>query len=258
MHEGFARFFERPSRESLRDLLQYSVGETDRIDFKESLPEKTKLAKHLLAFANSGGGVIILGVKDGVGAEVAIGLPEIKDKADIKKQVMSYLPSSLLFDIIDFSFSDSEYPTLKGKTFQVIIVESKNNDLPYICEKEGDDIKANVIYVRKGTNTTEATHDDVQRIVNQRIDSKYSSTNILRLEEHLGQLKVLYGEIPTHIKKGKDNIPLFSGLKSLVQQIDRAFYEYESNPNYPKESYQEFIARSIEMKKAKIRGVLEV
>ena len=40
-HEGFARFFETPSREALRDLLKHSVGETDHIDFKAELPEKT-------------------------------------------------------------------------------------------------------------------------------------------------------------------------------------------------------------------------
>lgn len=77
MHEGFSRFFEKPSRDTLRDLLKYGSGEADRFDFKETWPDKAKIAKHILAFANSGGGALIIGIKDD-GGLAASGIPEGK------------------------------------------------------------------------------------------------------------------------------------------------------------------------------------
>jgi hypothetical protein len=65
IHESFAKFFEKPTRDRLRELLKNNVGELDNLDFKESFPEKEKLAKHILAIANSKGGVIIVGQKKG-------------------------------------------------------------------------------------------------------------------------------------------------------------------------------------------------
>lgn len=59
LYEEFAVFFENPTRDSLRKLLSRNFGESNQIDFKESWPESNKLAKHILAFANSGGGVIL-------------------------------------------------------------------------------------------------------------------------------------------------------------------------------------------------------
>jgi hypothetical protein len=53
--EEIARFLESPSREGLRNILKNHVGELSDLDFKENLPEPTKLAKHILAMANTWG-----------------------------------------------------------------------------------------------------------------------------------------------------------------------------------------------------------
>lgn len=260
-HEGFARFFEAPSREALRDLLKHSVGETDQIDFKAELPEKAKLAKHLLAFANSGGGALIIGVTDGEAME-PVGVTQLTDKADIQKMVSPYLPSTLQYEVFDFSFTESEYPSIKGKTFQAILVESNEKDLPYICKRNGDYIRENVLYVRKGTNSTEANHDDLQRVINKRLDTGYSSTRTLSLEEHLGQLKLLYKEIPRDIKIPKEGA--FNQLNAFVRiAVDMQnalgnLYETKPNPEFPEEDYEQFVLRLIDMKKARIKQEIEV
>lgn len=259
LHEGFAKFFENPTREALRDLLKLGIGETNTLDFKEVLPDKTKLAKHLLAFGNSGGGAMVIGVKDGKANE-AVGISEKVDKSDLENQLSPYLPSSLQYEIFDFSYADSEYPKLIGKAFQVIIIESNSQNLPYLCKKSGDGIKDNVIYIRKGTSSTEANHDDIQRIINKRIDTKFSTTNVLNLEEHLEQLKLLYKQIPmmVTINKTFSTDSIFGGLLSLATQLNNSLYEYEPNPIYPKESYQEFVAKTIDAKKAKIKQIIEI
>jgi hypothetical protein len=61
LHEGFARFFEEPRRENLRELLRDTAGEYSHLDFKREWPETWKLARHILAIANSGGGSLVSG-----------------------------------------------------------------------------------------------------------------------------------------------------------------------------------------------------
>jgi hypothetical protein len=259
LHEGFAKFFEMPTRESLRNLLRTNVGETDNIDFKLELPEKGKLAKHMLALANSGGGVIISGVKDGENLE-AVGTNRLIDKSDIQKQVFGFLPDVLEFEVLDFPFRDSEYLALKGKTFQVVIVESNPKCLPYFSKSDGADIRGNTIYVRKGTNSAEASGEDVQRLINRRLDTGFSSTRILSLEEHLEQLKLLYKEIPRAltVSRGTKIGGVLAEMFASMSSLRDALYEEVDNPDYPKEGYHQFIARAIEVKKKKILSLLEV
>lgn len=250
VHEGFARFFETPTRQSLRELLANSIGETDQIDFKAELPEKPKLAKHLLGLANSNGGVLILGVSEDE-ALTATGVEEIVDKADIHKMVAPYIPSSLTYEVLDFYFDATEYPQIKGKSFQVIIVESDPKCLPYLSLRAGEGIKDNSIYVRKGTNTTEATHDDVQRVINARLETGYSSSSVIDLEEHLAQLRALYATIPQY------HSSLRSVFSNFAQRLG-ALYDEKPNPNYPDEGFEPFIARLIAKKKIRIEKVLDL
>ncbi|WP_334191151.1 ATP-binding protein (plasmid) [Synechococcus elongatus PCC 11801] len=191
-HEAFAKFFEEPTRVALRNLLKDNIGETDNLDFKEAWPESTKLAKHILAMANSGGGVIIVGIKQSDKNSLeAIGVQEIKDKSDIFKQFRSYIPSEVSLEILDFSYQDSEYEKIKNKSFQVLIVDYNPEILPLLAKKTGKEIKQNCVYIRKGTNSEEANHEELQRLINSRIETGYSSSKSLELSEHLDQLKTL-------------------------------------------------------------------
>ncbi len=62
------RFFDiickNPSRDGFVTFVKESCGEQDNIDFKEKWIEKSKLAKIMLAIANSGGGMVVIGIKD--------------------------------------------------------------------------------------------------------------------------------------------------------------------------------------------------
>jgi predicted HTH transcriptional regulator len=191
-HETFARFFTAPTREALRDLLRRNIGETDYLDFKADWPALPKLARHILALANSGGGALVVGVSQQAdGSLVPSGLSSIKDKAQLIPPLSSYLPKSLEYEILDFSFGAAEYEILVGKSFQVLLVEEKPKLLPFLALREGEGLRTSVVYVRDGTTSTEAGHFQLQAVLNRRIESGYSSQPSLDLDKHLAQLRVL-------------------------------------------------------------------
>lgn len=253
LYEGFAKFFEEPTRENLRALLESNVGEIDLLDFKETWPSKYKLAKHVLAFSNSGGGVLVVGMAETDGELTSVGLTELNDKADIEKSITPYLPNGIKYEVLDFSYSASEYAALVGKTFQVMLIEHDPKRIPYLCKKSGDGLKDNVVYIRRGTSSTEATHEEVQKLINERIETGFSSSSVLELEEHLEQLKTLYSSTKKH-----KNMGLSIGLSAAAMMAFDSMFEKEANPHYPKESYDEFVANMIMKKKKRIQSVLEV
>ena len=214
-HEGYTKFFEEPTRKSLRELLKHNIGELDYLDFKEIWPDTPKLAKHILGLANSGGGVLVIGTKQNDDGSIdPVGLPAIVDKTDITNKVKHFLPDQISAEILDFSYKDSEYPTLKGKSFQVLLVESEPKNLPFLAKKDGDGIRCNAVYVRDGVSTTEASHEALQKIINRRLDTGYSSQKELALKEHLEQLKILDKERPGN-KSGLARIFEEQGIGSI-------------------------------------------
>ncbi|MEI2431159.1 ATP-binding protein [Lysobacter yananisis] len=191
-HEAFARFFAEPTREALRELLRRNMGETDYLDFKADWPVLQKLARHVLALANSGGGALVVGVtQEANGSLVAGGMAAIKDKAQLIPPLSAYLPKALEYEILDFTFAASEYEMLVGKSFQVLLVEDTPKHLPFLALKKAEDLRTGAIYVRMGTTSTEAGHVELQEVINRRIESGHSSQPELELDKHLAQLRAL-------------------------------------------------------------------
>jgi hypothetical protein len=102
--------------------------------------------------------------------------------------------------------------------------------------RDGDGLKSTVIYIRRDGQTAEATHDEIQSIINKRIETRDSTSNEINLKRHLEQLRALYGEIPRRLA------PAFA-TGTLA-----AFLGTE--PNVNGETYEEFVNRMIDLKKA--------
>lgn len=237
--ELFANFFEDPDRIKFRDLLKNNTGEYNHIDFKSEWVMGDGLAKHILGFANSKGGVIVFGVAENDDKTlVSLGLNSLKDKTDIKKSVQTFIPEKLVWDIHNFEYNESEYNEIKGRKFQVLIVENTPDYIPFLSLREGDQIKKNEIYYRSVINTEKATHEQVQEIINRRIETGYSTTKEMEFKAHLVQLSDLYDAIPKYYSS-------FPGL------ISNAFFPFGSqkNPEYPEEDFQSFILKMIQKKK---------
>lgn len=263
-HESFAKFFEQPTRESLRELLKDRLGETRELDFKEEWIEDSKLARHLLGFGNSGGGCIVFGVND---KSEPVGLLDIKDDTAFRNGVKKFLPHELLDKVLllPFSYKDSEYPILIGKKFQICIIEDDPTKLPYVSLADGKNISSNTVYIRRGASSEKATHIELQECINRRLDTGYSSQKELDLQTHLEQLKVLY----KHVKEQhKDHIfpknlfkealaPILDSLPGLLDQ-----YTIVSNPKYDERyteaGFDDFIKKLINSKKFRIEVELDV
>jgi predicted HTH transcriptional regulator len=218
-YESFAKFFEEPTRESLREIIKHSIGELDCLDFKAIWPDTPKLAKHILGLANSGGGALVIGNKQNEDGSIdSVGLDKLVDKTVITAKIKHFLPDQINVDIWDFSFNESEYPTLKGKSFQVLLVESDPKDLPFLAKKDGDGVRRNAVYVREGVSTTEASHEALQKIINRRIETGYSSQKVFALKEYIEQLKILDKERPVS-KSGHTLVSRANNWKYFCSKI---------------------------------------
>jgi hypothetical protein len=234
--EAFARFFEQPSREALRDLLKQNSGESEFLDFKEEWLNHSTLAKHIIGFANTGNACMIVGVKEEDDKALnPVGLTSITDKADIINGLKKFLPQNLLdrVDVLDFSFDASEYPRLVGKRFQVLLIDYDPDHIPMLSLRDGEGIKNTVVYVRRMGGVAEATHDEIQNIINRRIETRYSTSKEINLKQHLEQLRILYAELP----------------RSTVSRM-LGFFAFGREGG----DYDEFVRRMVEAKKMIIQS----
>ncbi|MBR4733326.1 MAG: putative DNA binding domain-containing protein [Lachnospiraceae bacterium] len=266
------KFFDLISKNMSRDgfvkFLKESCGELDNIDFKTDWIEKDKLAKIILAMANSGGGAIIIGIKETEEKKYEpCGIIEIRDAADVDKDLEKYIPRNLSYTILNFVYNDSLYGEFCGKQFQTIIISDTPEKLPFFALAESKNINKDIVYVRKGTSCVKATSSDLERIIQRRLENIFKESSDLKLEEHLVQLRLLYDSIPRKkrrlVKQGTYSLAALTGLKALVEGMagmfgDPDIYEEIDNEIYPAEDYEQFLVRMIEKKKLKIEKVLDL
>jgi hypothetical protein len=252
IHEAFARFFEMPRRETLRDLLKENLGELRNCDFKESWPDHGSLSKHLLGLGNSGGGCLVVGVRENEDKSASpIGMVQIVDKADIINGVKNFLPEDLLgaIEIADFKFESSEYPNIAGKAFQVLFVHFHPDKIPFIARRAGNSIRAAAIYIRREGSTEEASNEELQRLFKERVAATPQTYEAQSLKQHLEELNVLYSEIPRFHHSFEPLVGISSTLASLIGST-------AANSKYPKEDYESFVRRLLDSKKLLIERLL--
>ncbi len=254
--EKLASFLKEPTRSNLRDILQLEAVEDNDLEFKRDLLSFDSLAKHILAMANKNGGAIVFGVEETDANQFSpSGLSNSFDITDIEKKLRSYIPKKLDFSPIPIHYKGENDPEFKDKVFLVLIVKYNPKYIPFIALKSGENIRKDTIYIRRNRATEPVVYDELQEILNNRIDTEYSTTDERKLIEHLEELKELYSHIPKTIRKvvsrTPPSIPL--SLPSSDEMIRELFGETEyktcPNPEYPEESYEGFVRKLIDIKK---------
>jgi predicted HTH transcriptional regulator len=194
--DDIARFVADPTRDGLQNLIRYFGGEFDQYELKEAWPVLPRIAKTALAIANSGGGIVLFGIRDQ--SLEPVGLAEFQSKQQVFDVFGRFIPAALLDEVtlLDFDYNDTEYAPLRGKKVQVLAIPDLPNLLPFVCDDDWkqDDatLRRGAIYVRTGTNTVEADYAAVQRILKRRIESEQPSGNVASLSGDLAQLQALY------------------------------------------------------------------
>lgn len=218
------RFVSNPTHDSFAELLFNNTGESDFLDFKMKWIEFTKLAKHMLAIANSGGGCIIFGVSqtdDGSILLNGLSEEEYMDKADVDNKLERLLPKNLKFRTEDYHFIHNGPPLLKNKRFQSLLIEYDPKYVPYTSVLSKNELRYGAIYVRQGTKTVEATNEKLIEIVLRKVQSGGSGVNDFTLKDHLEQLRELYEELS---KQADEEYILF--LKELIDQKKIRILQY--------------------------------
>lgn len=243
--ENLASFLKDPTRDNLRSLLMLESVEDNDLEFKRQLIPYDDIARHILAMSNKHGGAIVFGINEVEdNAFQSNGLDNLPDMTDFDKKLSNYVPTELkrndLLHTLPCRFDDNDDADFSGKIFLVIIVYYNPKFIPFISIKAGERLKKDTIYTRRNRASEPANHDEIQEILNKRIETEYSTTDERELIEHLEELKKLYSYIPEKIRRK---------IESMADRMLRD-YDYElSNPNYPKESYEEFVGKLIDIKK---------
>ena len=122
----------------------------------------------------------------------------------------------------------------------MLVVEDTPEFIPFLSKRESGSLKQNMIYVRRGTSCEIANEEELQSILERRINYLHPlSGEPLSLEEHLNQLKILYDNIDEEHVYYKNG--LSKGMKSIFDSVVNVFGDekvVEPNPLYPSENYE--------------------
>ncbi|WP_338656293.1 ATP-binding protein [Sporosarcina psychrophila] len=239
-------------RMQLKSIIDNSIGESNELDFKEQLIKEDKIAKIILAMANSGSGSVIFGISD-VGEPTGLLKEDIKDTTDFQRKINLYLPSHISYRLQEIVLRENDvYGELSNKTFIVLQVPKQYRYVPYLAKKDSESVKVNQIYLRKNASIETATNEDLEELFKLRILEQYEDLSNINLEDHIAQLKTLYGSIKKN-KSGYNN----DEFSKVIANLSSIFTQTNSE-HYPEEEFDAFIANIIRKKKRKIEIVLEV
>lgn len=263
----YDEFLKNPTKDNFRKFLKSNCGELDEVDFKEKWVDKGSLAKTILAMANSRGGMIVVGIREEEGGILTpVGLDSLRDKAEINDDIAKYVSPNLDYEVLDFSYDSSEYSAVENKKFQLVLIHDTPERLPFVSLGATTGIDKDNIYIRRGTKCEKATSNEIETILDSKIETIFKGTSDISLDLHLEQLKKLYSELPQKIhvliRKGEPTgiqsaLERFASISSSIFKTNNE-YEEQDNPNYPGESYEAFILRMITVKKLKIEKVLDL
>ena len=112
------------------------------------------------------------------------------------------------------------------------------------------------IFIRRGPTTELANYEELQELINKKIETDYSTRSEIEIDEHLEQLKLLYNQIEPIFVSYKNS---FTDLqKSILKLSVGSVKDIKPNPKYPKEDYEDFIVNIINLKKKKIKKLFDL
>jgi hypothetical protein len=174
LHQDFSMRVIKRERWTEADVLSLPAGEHDYFERKSGMlvdDENNfipKLARAISAFANSGGGHIVIGVND-VGR--MDGISPTKGRTSMRDWLEQKIPNLVDFPLTDFRVHELEpsLPTTIPSGRQVIVIDVGDSpSAPHQCLRGKGDIKSYVYYMRQGGRSVPAPHFYVE-LLHQRL-----------------------------------------------------------------------------------------
>ncbi len=183
---------------SLKNAIQN--GEGKNLEFKVQLPNSNALAKTIVAFSNTGGGRLVIGVND---KGETVGLEPDVNIFDLKDQV-----ASIIYDTCYPTVLPDIYTTTIDNHLFLILEVYRGNLLPYYLKNKG---KNEGVYIRVGATNRKASHENILELERQRMNISfdqeanrevdYDSLDLLPIEDRFIQAgKVLDTAVMKNLK----------------------------------------------------------
>ena len=133
----------------LIDLIE--GGESSKVQFKERLPHIDSLAQEIVAFSNTGGGIIVIGVNDKTGALNGLSFQEIQA---VNQQVVNTASNNIFPPV----FLETE--TVKVDQNNLVVVTVKEGISKPYKDRNG------TIYLKNGSDKRKVTsNDEIARLL---------------------------------------------------------------------------------------------
>jgi predicted HTH transcriptional regulator len=134
-------------------------GENSTVEFKRKFSSPEKIAKEMIAFANSKGGIILFGVDDD---RTIVGVESEKSELElIDTAARFYCEPEIVYE--------TEIVSIKKSDVVVIhIPESKNKPHKLLSDKEDDDVK---VYIRYNDKSVLASRETINILKGSNVKS---------------------------------------------------------------------------------------
>ena len=225
------------------DVIALPAGESDLFErkggdvFGDTAKLKGTLAKAVTAFANSGGGHLLLGVADDGTFD---GVPPARGNTSTREWLEQVIPNLIAYPLSDFRVhevepdpSSSAIP--RGRA--VIVVDVGDSALaPHQCDYDGGDARRGIYYHRQGGHSVPAGHFYLE-LLRQRLTNPALELTFERARRWFSEEPVTGGFfIAFDLAYTVENVGRTAAYKWAVQgTVERArdadlFWEHEDWP----------------------------
>lgn len=158
------------------------TSESADVDFKrcfdpESSGEWLEIIKDMVAFANSGGGVILIGLEDdGTPSECDISASAEIDPAEVTDKIHKYTGTH---------FHEFEIGSVEKAGKRIVVIEIQRSPVPLVFTKVGtyevvpgkqkNAFSIGTVYFRHGAKSEPCTSDDLRKVIEMELDSRKHS-----------------------------------------------------------------------------------
>lgn len=142
------------------------IFETENIEFK--IKATDELYKEVIAFANTDGGTIYIGIDD---MGNAVGLDNVDE---IYTKITNGIRDAILPDVTIFV----KYTLREDKVIKIAVGEGSAK--PYFLKSKG--IKPSGIYIRQGASSVQATYDQIRNMIKSADGDNYETARCMSQE----------------------------------------------------------------------------